>query len=338
MNTEYCNIEPGTRVLVTGATGFTGSLLTHKLSEAGLKINAIARQSSKIEELSDIEVNWFRGDVFDPDTVAAAAKGCKYIFHVAAAYREAKLSNRDYWNVHVNSTQLLADQALKNPGFKRFVHISTVGVHSHIENPPADEEYPIKPADIYQKTKAEAELWLRDFAKEKKLPFTVLRPAAIYGPGDRRLLKVFKMAKWKFFPLLGKGKCLYHLIHVEDLTNIIALAANHPVAEDEVFICGNPESIPLEEMAHIIAKTIGRKLHVIRLPAWPFFCAGYVCELLCKPLGIEPPIYPRRVAFFTKDRSFDISKLRNTLGYEPVYSNEKGLVTTTKWYLKNGWL
>ena len=109
MNLEYCKIEQGTRVLVTGATGFTGSVLTHKLSQAGLKINAIARHSSMIQELSDIEVNWFRGDVFDPDVVLPAAEGCRYIFHVAAAYREAKLSSKDYWNVHVRSTQHLAE-------------------------------------------------------------------------------------------------------------------------------------------------------------------------------------------------------------------------------------
>ncbi|MFQ5486350.1 MAG: NAD-dependent epimerase/dehydratase family protein, partial [Desulfobacterales bacterium] len=203
-------IPRGTPVLVTGATGFTGSVLTKKLVESGLKVSAIARDSSNIEPFRDMDISWFRGDVFDEKTVDAATQGISYIFHVAAAYREAGISDEIYHKVHVRSTQLLAQMALTSPNFKRFVHVSTVGVHSHIENPPADENYPIKPGDIYQETKAEAELWIRDFSKKEKLPLTVVRPAAILGPGDRRLLKIFKMASKRWFPLLGFGKSLYH--------------------------------------------------------------------------------------------------------------------------------
>ncbi|MFC1497783.1 NAD-dependent epimerase/dehydratase family protein [Verrucomicrobiota bacterium] len=331
-------IPEGTPVLVTGATGFTGAVLTRKLAEAGLKINAIARETSNTQQLADLDINWFKGDVFNPETVSAAADGVEYIFHVAAAFREAKLSDIDYWNVHFKSTKLLAEASLKNSSFKRFVHISTVGVHSHIENPPADENYPIQPGDIYQKTKAEAELWLREFAKEHNLPYTILRPAAIYGPGDKRLLKVFKMAAWKYFPLIGRGKCLYHLIHVEDLANIMILAATHEAALGEVFICGNPECFSLEQIGKTVAEILNNNFKIIRLPAWPFFVAGYLCEFICKPFGIEPPIYPRRVAFFTKDRSFDTLKLRKTLGYQVKYSNEQGLKQTAEWYIEQGWM
>jgi dihydroflavonol-4-reductase len=328
----------GRRVLVTGATGFTGSLLVRKLVSRGAEVRAIARETSNVEQFAGLDIDWYRGEVYDPETVARAAAGVDYIFHVAAAYREASLKDRDYWNVHVKSTQLLAQAALENAGFARFVHISTVGVHSHIEHPPADENYPIKPGDIYQKTKAEAELWFREFADANNLPYTVLRPAAIYGPGDTRLLKVFRMAAWPLYPLLGRGKCLYHLIHVEDLTDIILKAAAFPAALGEVFICGNPESISLEEIGGIVADELGKPFRPLRLPAWPFFVAGSLCELICKPLGLEPPIYPRRVAFFTKDRSFNTGKLRNMLEYEVKYDNETGIRQTVRAYVDKGWL
>lgn len=338
MNTAIENIPKGTRVLVTGATGFTGAVLTRKLANAGLKVNAIARHSSNIEPLTDLDIQWFRGNVFDEATVANAVKDAEYIFHLATTYREAKSSDDDFRKVHVTSTKLLAGKALHNPAFKRFVHVSTIGVHGHIEGRPANEDHPFDPDDAYQKTKAEGELWLRDFAEKNNLPFTVVRPAAIYGPGDRRLFKLFKMASLKCFFLLGRGKCFYHLIHVEDLTNAIILAATHPAALGEVFICGNDKPITLADIGLAIAGALGNKIRIVRLPAWPFFFAAYICEFICRPMGIAPPLYRRRVAFFTKDRLFDTQKIRNVLGFQTKYDNETGIAETARWYKEQGWI
>ena len=283
-------------------------------------------------------MEWVVGDVFDPQTVRAAAADADYVFHLAAAYRAPGLTDEVYRKVHVLSTQLLAEAVVANPGFKRFVHISTVGVHGHIEHPPADETAPFAPGDIYQRTKAEAETWLHAFAQSRGLPYTVIRPAAIYGPGDRRLLKVFKMALWPVFPLLGYGHHLYHLVHVEDLAQAMILAAVHPAAAGEAFICGNPEAVTLEDLGRIVAESLGRKCRPVRIPAWPFFLAADLCEAVCKPLGVAPPIYRRRVAFFTKDRSFDTRKIHQKLGYQARYSTRDGLVKTARWYREQGWL
>lgn len=338
MDKVLCEIPAHTPVLVTGATGFTGIVLTRKLVEAGLKVSAVARKSSNLEPLKDLDITWFRGDVFDEKVMKEALAGQQYVFHVAAAFREAKSTEKDYWNVHVRSTQIIAEEVIKDPDFKRYIHISTIGVHGHIEDPPATEEYRFAPGDGYQRTKLQAEEWLNEFASKTPISYTIIRPAAIYGPGDRRLVKLFKMALKSYFPLLGKGNCMYHLVHVDDLTNSFIIAATHPDAQGETIISGAEEPIAIADIARIVADHFGKTIKVIRLPIGPFFLIADICEFLCKPLKIEPPIYRRRVAFYSKDRNFDISKMKNVLGYSPRHSNKAGIVETADWYVEQGWL
>lgn len=332
------NISPGTKVLITGATGFTGQVLTRKLCDAGLTVSAIARESSDISGLADLNINWYRGDVSDEKVIQKAIQGQVYVFHLAAALREARSSAEDYYKVHVKSTQLICREATKNPEFIRYIHVSTIGVHGHIENPPANEISAFNPGDEYQRTKLEAEKWLADYAGKHPLNYTIIRPAAIYGPGDRRLLKLFKMALKPVFVLLGKGKCMYHLIHVDDLTNAIIHTATHKKALSEAFIIGAEEPIPVAEIAQIVAQHFNTKQRVVRLPIAPFFLVADICEAICRPLKIEPPLYRRRVAFYSKDRHFDVSKMKEILNFQPAYDNKTGLEQTADWYKKEGWL
>jgi dihydroflavonol-4-reductase len=339
MTTDRPIFSPGTLVLVTGASGYTGTVLVKKLVSQGVKVRAIARGTSNLAAFEGLDIEWIRGDIFDPTVIAKATHDVEYVIHVAAAYREAKITDETYHKVHIESTKLLAHALVGQRSFKRFVHVSTVGVHGHIDEPPADENYRFNPGDVYQRTKAEGELWIRDFATKNNFPISVVRPAAIYGPGDKRLLKVFKMASKPIFPLFGKGQGLYHLIHVDDLTDIFILAAIHPRALGEVFIAGNARPSRLEDIARTIADEVGnKKMRFIRFPAWPLFIAADICEALCRPLGIEPPIYRRRVAFFTKDRAFKTDKLQSLLGYTNRTGVEEGLRSTARWYVNAGWL
>lgn len=337
MTSATASAFKGVRVLVTGATGFTGSVLTRKLVAAGAEVNAITRSLPR-GSLKELPVRWVQGQVFDPEVVQKAMQDVAYVFHVAAAYREAGMDDQVYRHVHVTSTQLIAEAAVRQPGFQRLVHVSTVGVHGHIEHPPADETAPFAPGDIYQKTKAEAELWLREYAERTPLAYTVIRPAAIMGPDDTRLLKIFKLATQPVFPLLGYGKCLYHLIHVEDLTDAMLLAATHPAALGEAFIAGNREPVRLEDLGRLVADTLGYRFRPVRIPVTPFFWAAAVCEAVCKPFGLAPPLHHRRVAFFTKDRAFNTAKIRERLGFVPRYTNEQGIVDTALGYVAKGWL
>ena len=331
-------LESGSNVLVTGATGYTGTVLVKKLLDAGLNVRAVARESSDLAPFKGLPITWIRGEVYSEQAIHAAMQNVHYVFHVAAAFRQAKSTEEDYRNVHVKSTQLIVAEACKIPQFKRLIHVSTMGVHGHIENPPGDENSPFSPEDGYQLTKAEAELWLRDFGAANDFPYTIIRPCAIYGPGEKRLLKIYRMATHKLFPILGKGKCWYHLVHVEDLTNAMIISATAEGALGEAFLIGSSEPIQLEDMVSIISREYNHTVRIVRLPIAPFFLMADICEMICRPFKIEPPLYRRRVAFYSKDRNYTTKKMRDVLGYSPLYDNEKGIVESARWYRDNNWL
>jgi nucleoside-diphosphate-sugar epimerase len=324
------------KYLVTGATGFTGQHLVRRLVAEGSSVRIIARSAERARDAFGDSVEIEIGDVADPGVIRRAVPGCGVIFHLAAAYREAGADVR-YREVHVDSTRLLLEAA-RAEGIARFVHCSTVGVLGHISHPPADENTPHSPGDVYQATKVEAERLALDLAGRYRIPLTVARPTAIYGPGDLRLLKLFRMIAKRRFVMIGSGRVFYHMVHVEDLVDGLRLLEQRPDAIGEIFILGGEGYRSLNEIAALIARVVGAPPPRWHVPAWPIQMAGSLCERICAPLGVSPPIYRRRVDFFTKSRAFSIEKARRRLGYQPKIDLERGLAETTAWYRAHGYL
>ena len=323
--------------LVTGGTGFLGRHLVAELISAGHKVRVLTRSEPRARAILPSSVNIIEGDVTSAATCARAVEGCDTLFHLAAAYREPGIAKRRYHEVHVGGTSRLLDAASAQ-GVHRFVHCSTVGVLSHIAKPPADETWPHNPGDVYQATKSEAEKLALRYQREHALPITVARPTPIYGPGDTRLLKLFRMIAERRFVMLGDGEVLYHMVYIDDLVRGLRLLADHPGAVGEVFTIGGPEYCTLNELAGYIAdelKVPGPRLH---LPALPFQLLGSLVERICIPLRVNPPIFRRRVDFFTKSRAFSIEKARSQLGFEPHVSLQEGIGATIHWYREHGYL
>jgi dihydroflavonol-4-reductase len=324
------------RALVTGATGFTGSHLVQDLVRSGQSVRALARNPGRARSLP-AEAEVMTGDITDPSVVERAVKGCDVVYHLAASFREAGIPDSRYREVHVDATRRLLEAA-RAEGVTRFVHCSTIGVHSHIANPPADETCPHQPGDIYQQTKSEGERAALDFAREHGFPLSVVRPATIYGPGDLRLLKLFRAIARRRFAMIGRGEVFLHMVHVDDLVRGFRLAAERPEAVGEVFIIAGDQYVTLNELSERIARVWNVPPPRLHLPVWPFYLAGALCEAVCVPLRVEPPIFRRRVAFFTKSRGFTIDKARRLLGYEPQVDLQAGLQQTAAWYRQQGFV
>jgi nucleoside-diphosphate-sugar epimerase len=166
----------------------------------------------------------------------------------------------------------------------------------------------------------------------------IARPTGIYGPGDRRLLKLFRGVARRRFVVLGDGRFYYHLTYIDDLVEGFRLCGEVPAAAGRTYILAGGEVTTLNELIAIIAAEAGVTPPTLHLPVWPFWVAGALCEAACAPFGIEPPLYRRRVDFFTKSRAFDITRARTELGYAPTVGLHAGVRRTLGWYQQAGWL
>ena len=325
------------KVLVTGGTGFVGSHLVSRLVKEGQSVRTLVRKTSNIDYLRRLNVEIHVGDVIDKKSVRAAVKGVDLVYHIAALFRQARFPDEVFWQVNVEGTQNMLEASHKER-VKRFVHCSTVGVLGHIADPPADETYPYNPGDVYQRSKCEGEKIALKFCRDKKFPVVVARPTAVYGPGDMRLFKLFRYVSSGRMIILGNGKPFYHLVYVEDLVTGFELCAQKENAVGKVYILGGNKYLTLNELVNLIAKVLGVSLSKIHLPVSPFKVLGMLCEKVCIPLKIEPPLHRRRVDFFTKSRAFDISRAKEELGYKPDFDLETGLELTGEWYREKGFL
>ncbi len=322
------------KTLVTGATGFTGGNVAKRLVKEGNDVVAFVRESSDTAGLESIGVECRCVDIRNDRDVERNFAGIGRVFHIAAAYRSEHADHGEFHDVNVNATRNLLEASVKN-GVDRFVHCSTVGVQGEIEDPPASEDYRNNPGDHYQESKLDGELLALEYFRDR-LPGCVVRPVGIYGPGDTRFLKLFKPIQKGHFVMIGKGDVLYHMTYIDDLVDGFMLAGENDAALGEVFTIAGPEYSTIGALVDTIADVLDKPRPRLRVPFAPVYAASVVCDVMCRAIRINPPLYPRRVEFFELDRAFSTDKAQRMLGYKPKTSLRDGIARTAAWYRQNG--
>jgi nucleoside-diphosphate-sugar epimerase len=326
------------KTLVTGGTGVTGRALVCRLLDEGRTVVVLDnKEGYKTDELRQRGAEVMIGSVTDPASVERCMRGVEIVHHVAAAFREMHLPDKEYAFINVEGTRIVAEAAHRKR-VRKFIYCSTCGVHGKVEKPPATEDAPIKPSDYYQQTKYDAERVTLAY-HEKGLPSMILRPNAIYGPGDPgRYYMIFKRVQNGSFPMFGSGRTLYHPLYIDNLIDAFMLSEQPDRGLGQAYLIADEEYFTIEELVRRVARAMGRDVKIPHYPVWPLVATGHIVEKFCKPLGIAPPIYPRRVDWFRQDRAFDISKAKRELGYRPKIDLDEGLRRAYAWYKAEGML
>jgi 2-alkyl-3-oxoalkanoate reductase len=326
------------KVLVTGGTGFTGKALVKRLVDLGHEVVSLDYQEGlKTDEIRSWGAKVIIGSVTDPAVVEQCMDGVDIVHHLAAAFRELDVPNSYYDEVNVGGTKIVLKSAW-NHKVKKFVYCSTCGVHGNVDHPPADENAPIQPGDYYQQTKYDAEPWVQSY-QAQGLETTILRPTAIYGPGDpERFQMIFRRVNKGVFPMFGDGETLYHPLYIDNLVDALILAMEPGKGLGQAYLIADEEYVSIKTLVRKTAQALGVEVKIPHYPILPLVVAGHVCEKLCKPFKIAPPIFPRRVDWFRQNRAFDISKAKRDLGYQPKIDLDEGLKRTGEWYQREGYI
>jgi len=327
------------RILITGATGFIGSRLALRASAQGHEVTAGGRRLSDPlrAQFAAAKIDVRLGDVTDRAYVDQCMSGITHVCHLAAAWQEVGVAQDYFRKVTVDGARNIAEAAVKH-GVLKLVHCSTSGVHSRTSGAVVSETSPIEVTNPYEVAKIEAERMLFAHANATRLPTIVLRPADGYGPGDMRLLKLFRAIAKQRFPLIGAGSGHRHMIYIDDICDAFLAACAAPAPEPQAFLIAGPEVVTLKELCERLARVLGVPKYGFRLPLPPMRLLAAVTEDVCGVLKVSPPLYRRRLDFYTVDVQYDIRKSRDLLGWTPKIGLDEGLRLSAEWYRQQGLL
>ncbi len=327
------------RVFVTGATGFVGSHLARGLLERGDDVVCLVRDEERARRLfGDAAPKFVCGDLHDRESLRTACQDADIIFH-SAGLTTAR-SRDGFFAVNADATQLLVEAAADSaPRLSRFVYVSSqTAAGPSPKGLPITEEQPPAAVSNYGASKLAGEERVRDSG----LPWTIVRPCAVYGPGDRAFLSVFKMAKLRIMPLFGSPEQQLSMVHVADLVEAL-LGVVQPNTSSQTYFASHPEIVTAKEVCiHISAGVLrggAKEPMVFGLPRWATKSILAVTHISAGLVGKSTFICPDKGnEYLTEAWLCSSEKLQKTTGWRAKRNIEDGVRDTADWYRENGWL
>jgi nucleoside-diphosphate-sugar epimerase len=327
------------KVLITGATGFVGSHVVDVLLERGHQVFFIARSTSNMRWLDGKGVTRVEGSLFDVESLHQAVSGMDALIHVAGL--TAAKNEAEFRRGNLDATQNLIDAVRAyNPGIKRFVHISSLtvcGPASSVEFPTTEDQQELRPLTAYGRTKRMAEDAVRDATD---IPWTIVRPPAVYGPRDSAILSFFQAVNKGLATLIGFGESRVSLVHARDLARGIVLAMEQPVAIKQTYFITSDDVYSWPEIVEVTKVALGKRFVLpIRLPHILVLAIAGTVGFFGKLSG-KPPVldYEKGLDLIQPFWICSSQKARIELGYSQQISLQDGIRETVQWYREQKWL
>ena len=325
----------GQRILVTGATGFIGGAVVRRLLQAKRTVRAMARRIEKAADLERAGAEVAMGDLGDEDLLERAVDQCAVVVHAAAQVDEAP-TRTQYEGPNVGGTEnvLIASQ---RAGVKRFVYISSVAVFGLPAAGEVTDESPRGPAgESYSDSKFGAEEAVWSFCRARGLPFTIIRPSCVYGPGSPHwsVVPLERIRKGKM-PLIAGGRGTFNYVYIDNLVDAILLACEDDRALGQAFIVSDGATT-WRDFFGVYARLAGRP----KMPSVPLSLAKLVLagRNLRGRLKGKTPTALRALNFMAGSAVFRETHLEQALGYRPRINLDEGLRRTEVWFRDAGLL
>jgi nucleoside-diphosphate-sugar epimerase len=321
--------------LITGASGFIGSRLRDSLLDDGYEVVALTRPGSPEPKRGRAAAI----DYADPESLERVlqAERPELVFHVAGATKGVRYEDFERGNV-MPTKNLLEAVRRSHPGVRRFVHISSLAAYGpSTADSPREEHHERKPVEHYGKSKLEAELAVEAVGDE--VPWTIIRPPAVYGPGDVDNFQLFRLASQRMNVFYGNRERHLSAVYVDDLVRGIREAAAHEATRGKGYFLCDGQPLTWEQYQRHIVEASGKRAFQLNFPELVVDIAAVFGELATK-LDSKPRLFNRQKVLLSKQAAWTCrhDRAHEDFGYHPRVDVKEGVQRTFEWYREHGWL
>jgi nucleoside-diphosphate-sugar epimerase len=321
------------RIALTGATGFVGGHLAEALLGAGHDVACLVRTPAKAADLQARGARLVAGDLDDAAALGRLLEGAEVLHHVAGVI--AARTPAEFERVNRAGTFALARQALA-AGVRRMVYVSSLAVSGPaLPGRPLEEADRDQPVTPYGRSKQAGE----EAVRASGIAYTIVRPPAVYGPRDRELLRVFRLARRRLVPLLGDGRQELSFVHAADLARALAAAGESEATLGRTYHAAHPEVVTQGAFVEAVARALGLTVRTVRVPAplvrGALWTTGWMARLRGRATLLSPDKADELLAPAWTCSS---AALARDAGWRAAIALEQGLRETAEWYQAAGWL